>query len=75
MGLFGGAAIVAFLVWWAGAFLKLLRKGQRSSNVAKAASLAILMVLLHSFVDYPLRTIAIGTLFSFSVSLVVIRNG
>jgi len=74
MGLLGGVMIIAFWLWWAQTLLNLLRNGRRTSAVAKAASLAILLVLLHSFVDYPLRTIAIGTLFGFSLGLMVRRN-
>jgi len=74
MGLLGGAIVVGFIFWWASTFLKLLRNGKTSSTVAKAASLAVMIVILHSFVDYPLRTIAISTLFSFSISLIVSRH-
>jgi O-antigen ligase len=74
MGVFGGFIVVAFWLWWGRTLLRLGMAGRKGSIVAKAATLALLMVMLHSLVDYPLRTLAIGTLFGFSLGLITRRK-
>jgi O-antigen ligase len=74
MGVFGGLLVAAFWLWWGKTLLTLGIRGRDASVVAKAALLALLMVLLHSLVDYPLRTLAISTLFGFSLGLIVRRR-
>jgi O-antigen ligase len=70
-GVFG-----AFMIWFAAASWQAWLNASRSSSVLdqhirRAASIVILALLLHSAVDYPLRTTAIATLLSLSCALIV----
>lgn len=60
-GLFGLVAVILFLVWYVPRALRLWT-GQRDHPVALAASVLIGVELLHSLVDYPLRTAAMSSL-------------
>ena len=55
------ALAAAFLVWLA---LSARRAFRRRDGVALAGLLAMALLLLHSLVDYPLRTIALGAVFA-----------
>ena len=64
-GWMGMALIVVFLVWWGRRSWACWRAPpSRTSDLQRAASAAILMVLIHSAVDYPLRTETIAVLFA-----------
>ena len=62
-GAAGVLAIVAFLAWWARSLIKLSRMELRDPFVP-AAGISSGVILLHSFWDYPLRTVAIGCVFA-----------
>ena len=62
-GIAGLVLLVAFLGWWTVAALNIWRQST-SSYYARAASIASAAVLVHSIVDYPLRTAAIATVFA-----------
>lgn len=76
-GIVGLLLIGLFLLWYARrAFL--LWRGQISAQagdvdlgLARAASLVIALLLLHSLVDYPLRTGAMIAVFAFSCALLI----
>ncbi len=68
-GLVGIIAILSFVGYWGYKVMTLIGSRRRVGVIGVAASIAILAVLLHSIVDYPLRTIAISTLFSFCLAL------
>jgi hypothetical protein len=75
-GLIGAAFAVAFLVWLtfsaARAWQRTARlTGSIDRSLARAASIVIVLLLLHSFVDYPLRTNAIMAIFAFSCAMLV----
>lgn len=56
-GWFGAALIIAFFVWFARRGWNAWRGGDsQDRNLQRAASIAIALILAHSFVDYPLRT-------------------
>lgn len=56
-GWFSIALIIAFFVWFAQRSWNAWRGGDsQDRNLQRAASIAISMILVHSFVDYPLRT-------------------
>lgn len=67
-GVVGVVLILALLGWW-------LRRtavvwlGRDESPYAKAASVAVALVLAHSLVDYPLRTGAIFTCFAMCLAI------
>jgi O-antigen ligase len=67
-GILAALAILAVLVWWVLQFLHCIvsrpaRSGSRRRR-GLAASLAMLVIILHSVVDYPLRTPALLALFA-----------
>jgi O-antigen ligase len=49
--------------------IRLLRMGAQADPWAKAAAIATLVPLLHSLVDYPLRTLACSTLLALGLSI------
>ncbi|WP_417231455.1 O-antigen ligase family protein [Brevundimonas sp.] len=64
-GWMGMALVLVFLAWWGRRSWACWRAPpSRESDLQRAASIAILMVLLHSVVDYPLRTETIAVLFA-----------
>jgi O-antigen ligase len=72
------AAILAGagVLWLAVAVVRLWRLAPRDRGaldlaMQRAASIAILLLLLHSIVDYPLRTTAIMVVFSFCCGLLI----
>lgn len=75
-GVGGAALILAFAGWWAARGWAAWRDPRRdlAATLARAASVSVLLVLIHSAVDYPLRTSAIATLFGLLCALLV-RDG
>jgi len=69
-GVSGVVLVFAFLTWWAAATWSAL-KHRRSAALSLAGSLIVGMILIHSLVDYPLRTPALATLFAFACGLIV----
>lgn len=66
----GAAAIlIAFLIWYGRRLAELWRAPGGRERAAPAAAAAILAVLAHSFVDYPLRTITIAVVFALCCAL------
>ena len=73
-GLPGLVGVVLFLVWWTRRSL-VLWTGERKHYFALAASLSVGVVLVHSIVDYPLRTAAVSVLFALCVALMARDSG
>jgi O-antigen ligase len=71
MGAAGLLLALAFLAWWVRRTLAVWRADFRGANLARAASVTVGVVLLHSIVDYPLRTAAIAALVALSCALLV----
>jgi O-antigen ligase len=69
-GVFGLAALAVFLAWFAPRAWRLWA-GDRQLPYALAASAIIATELLHSLVDYPLRTAAMSGLFAVALVLLV----
>ena len=73
LGVAGILLMIAFLAWW-------LRAGARAwqqadaGAYARAASIASAAILVHSFVDFPLRTAAIAVTFAMCLGLLVQRR-
>lgn len=66
----GALLIIAFLVWYVSRTAATWRAPRGAqSDLARAASIAIAGVLLHSAFDYPLRTATIATLFALCCGL------
>ena len=68
-GVPGLLLILLFLTWWAAAVWRMLRS-PASDQFAMAGAIASAAVLLHSVVDYPVRTAAIATVFAMSLALI-----
>ena len=68
-GIPGLVLLAAFLVWFVARLLQIWVFDRRRDPLAQGAAIAALIVLLHSLVDYPLRTGAIATVFAFCLGL------
>jgi O-antigen ligase len=71
LGIVGLLLIVAFIGWWGMAVLRVWRSEVPGAGMGRAATVAIGIVLLHSIVDYPLRTSAIAAVIAFACALLV----
>jgi O-antigen ligase len=69
-GVPGLVVLVLFLLWWAAAAWRAWRPGD-VDPFARAAAVASAAILVHSFVDFPLRTAAISSCFAFCLALLV----
>ena len=73
LGLAGVLLIGVFLAWWTAA----ARAGWRTGGggpYARAASIASAVILVHSVVDFPLRTAAISATFAMCLGLLINRR-
>jgi len=73
LGVAGIVLTIAFLVWWARAVWRAWRYAD-AGIFARAASIATAAVLVHSIVDFPLRTAAISAAFAMCLALLVERR-
>ena len=69
-GIPGLLLILAFLIWW-GRQAWLMLRSPASDQFALAGAIATGAILLHSLVDYPLRTSAISAVFAMSLALIL----
>jgi len=67
-GLCGMVLVAMFLVWWLRRARAILT-AEEPDHFARAAVIAIAAILLHSMVDYPLRTAALSAVFAICVAL------
>jgi O-antigen ligase len=67
-GLAGLALMALFTLWWVARALAIWRS-PNSGELARAACIASAAVLLHSLVDFPLRTAAIATVLAMALAL------
>lgn len=72
-GVPGIVVIVLFIPWWAAVALHAWRFSD-SGPFARAASIASAALLVHSLVDFPLRTAALSAAFALCLSLLVERR-
>ncbi|HEX3424314.1 MAG TPA: O-antigen ligase family protein [Sphingomicrobium sp.] len=68
LGLAGIVIMLLFLAWWAGAVWRTWRSAQ-TGPFARAAAIASAAVLVHSIVDFPLRTAAISACLGMCLAL------
>jgi O-antigen ligase len=73
LGFAGALLILAFLAWWVAAASSAWRMAG-GGPYARAASVASAAVLVHSLVDFPLRTAAISTAFAMCLGLLIDRR-
>jgi O-antigen ligase len=69
-GLPGVLLMLAFLLWW-GRAVWLMLQSPASDHFALAGAVASAAILMHSLVDYPLRTGAISAVFAASLALIL----
>jgi O-antigen ligase len=68
LGLAGVILVLLFLIWWATAVWRAWRTAE-AGPFARAAAIASAAVLIHSIVDFPLRTAAIAACFGMCAAL------
>lgn len=68
LGVPGIILMLLFLFWWGTAVINVWRTG-RAGPFGRAASIASAAVLVHSLVDFPLRTAAISACFAMCIAL------
>jgi len=73
LGVAGVVLIAAFLLWWLVALWATWRIGEGTA-FTRAASIASAAVLVHSAVDFPLRTAAISATFAMCLALLANRR-
>jgi O-antigen ligase len=70
LGLPGIILIILFLAWWGRAIIGIWRDAA-ANPYARAASIASAAILVHSLVDFPLRTAAISAAFAMCLALLL----
>jgi O-antigen ligase len=73
MGAAGIIVMALFLAWWAVAVWRVWRTAE-AGPFARAASIASAAILVHSLVDFPLRTAAMSACFVMCVALLADRR-
>lgn len=69
-GWLGAIVLIAFMVWFSRRSWTAWRTGPSTQrDLQRAASIAIAVVLIHSIVDYPLRTETLATIFALMCAL------
>ena len=71
LGVVGVLLVFGFLTWWAIRSLQVWRSNVQGSDLGRVGSVIVLVVLLHSFVEYPIRTSAIAALFATACALMI----
>lgn len=76
-GWIGVALLIAFFVWWGRRSWDVWFRSSGSSDrhFRQAASAAILICLIHSIVDYPLRTVALAVVFAMAGAILEVGGG
>jgi O-antigen ligase len=76
-GVFSAVLIAAFLIWWILRTWRIWWPRQKAAaadidpGLAKAASIIIALLLIHSIADYPLRTSALLSLFAVACAMLL----
>jgi len=68
LGAGGVALVLLFLAWWAAAVWRAWRSAE-AGPFARAGAIASAAMLVHSLVDFPLRTAAIAACFGACIAL------
>lgn len=68
------AVLIAFLTWFVRRMPKVWRGSGSTFDLARAGSVAIFVVLVHSAADYPMRTLTIACLFAVCAALVEVAG-
>ena len=73
-GVVGVALLIAFLTWGIRQGIEVWRRDGTGNALARAGSVAILVVLAHGFVDYPVRTAAIASVAAMACALMTVSG-
>ena len=73
LGVPGIVLAVLFLLWWASALSTML-SAPNTSLFAKAGAIGSAAILVHSLVDFPLRTSAISAAFAFCLAMMLLSR-
>ena len=69
-GVLGAGILAAFLLWWVAATFRAWRSASTSgASIAQAAVIVTALLMVHSLVDYPLRTLALAGVFALACGL------
>jgi O-antigen ligase len=71
LGLAGLLLLLGFLYWWGRRAIAAWNSDTSGASAARAGSVIVLIVLLHSIVDYPIRTSAIAVVFAMACALLL----
>ena len=69
-----GMIVLVLFLWWWGAAVRRVWRSVEAGPYARAASIASAAILIHSLVDFPLRTAAISTCFAMCLALLADRR-
>ncbi len=72
-GVPGLVVLLLFLIWWGGAAWRAWTRPD-AGDYARAAAVASAAILVHSLVDFPIRTAAISTCFALCLALLIQRR-
>lgn len=75
LGLAGILLVLGFMLWWLRQSWRVWRNDFNGAALARAGSVIVGIVLLHSIVDYPIRTAAIAAVFAIGCAFLVPRAG
>ena len=75
LGLPGLMLILAFIFWWTSRTIQIWRSSSKGTDLGRAGSIVVLVVLLHSLVDYPIRTSAIAVFVAMACALMIPSHG
>ncbi len=75
-GIFGIALMAAFAAWFVSRAIKIWRLAlvgadEFDRSLSRAATIAVALIVTHSFLDYPLRTAAMTAILAFACALMV----
>lgn len=73
LGIIGILLVIGFLIWWIRRSIYAWTNDFSGAPLARAGSVIIGIVLLHSAVDYPIRTTAIASIFALACAFLVPR--
>jgi O-antigen ligase len=71
LGIAGAVVILGFILWWLRRSFRAWRDDYKGATLARAGSVAIGVILVHSLVDYPMRTSAMASIFAISCALLL----
>jgi O-antigen ligase len=69
LGALAPLLLFAFVIWFVRRATVVWRGEEPGYSLARAGSIAVLIVMAHSLVDYPIRTAAIASIFGFALAL------